>query len=123
MIEQKVRGKTCSSGLGSERIKQMEAAQAILEKTKQRHTTRNGYGTKFGYGTGAIGAVDSMFVEGPKEFGENQGKRGKKKREINMIDYDRAIYFYQLNKNKNHRDYSEQLGPIGPPGGGEEEGD
>ena len=91
----------------------MEAAQAILEKTKQRHTTKNGYGTKFGYGTGAIGAVDSMFVEGPKEFGENQG-RGKKKREINMIDYDRAIYFYQLNKNKHARDYSEQLGPLKP---------
>ena len=93
MIEQKVRGRTCSSGLGSERIKQLEAAQSMLEKTKMRHTAKNGYGTKFGYGTGAIGAVDSMFVEGPKEFGENVGQRKKKKREINMIDYDRAIYF------------------------------
>lgn len=93
MIEQKVRGRTCSSGLGSERIKQLEAAEAMLEKTKMRHTAKNGYGTKFGYGTGAIGAVDSMFVEGPREFGENVGQRKKKKREINMIDYDRAIYF------------------------------
>ena len=90
----------------------MEAAQQLLEKTKLRHTNKTGYGTKFGYGTGAIGAVDSMFVEGPKQFGENAGKRGKKKRDINMIDYDRAAYYYQKNKNMNARDYSEQLGPA-----------
>ena len=40
------------------------------------------------YGTGAIQSVDSMFVSGPREI----GRKGKK-RDINMLDYDRAYYF------------------------------
>jgi hypothetical protein len=70
----------------------MEAAQKLLSITKEKHTAKNGYGTKYGYGTGAIGAVDSMFVEGPGSIGEENGRK-KKKRDINMIDYDYAIRF------------------------------
>ena len=44
------------------------------------------------FGTGAIQSVDSMFVAGPKENG-----RKAKKRDINMIDYDRAYYFHRDN--------------------------
>jgi hypothetical protein len=72
MIENKVRGKSCSSGIGEERIKQMEAAKALLEKAKEKGNgglsvlgagkAKYGKGGVNGFGTGAIGAVDSMFV-------------------------------------------------------------
>ena len=82
MIEQNVRKKTCSSGIGEERMKAMENAHGILEQTKKSHKAdiAKQFGKRYGagYGTGAIGAVDSMFLEGPAapgEFGRGKPKK------------------------------------------------
>ena len=50
MLEQKKRGKQCSSGIGEERIKQMEQTKSLLEKQKQKNPCR--------FGTGAVSNID-----------------------------------------------------------------
>ena len=77
MLESKKRGKTCSSGIGEDRIKQHEQAQALLAKSKLKNPCK--------FGTGAVENIDGQFNNGPREIGMRQ-----KKRDINMIDYDRA---------------------------------
>lgn len=57
MIENKARGKTCTSGIGDERKKQMQQAKRMLEASKDKKDVQ--------HGTGAIGAIDSMFVKCP----------------------------------------------------------
>jgi len=61
MLEQKQRGKTCSSGIGEDRIKQMEQSKALLEKQKQKNPCK--------FGTGAVENIDGMFASGPRDIG------------------------------------------------------
>ena len=55
----------------------MEQSKHLLDKQKQKNPCK--------FGTGAVQNIDSMFNNGPRQLGERQ-----KKRDINMIDYDRA---------------------------------
>ena len=89
----------------------MGNAQGILEQTKKTHKAdiAKQFGKRYGagYGTGAIGAVDSMFLEGPGAPGE-YGRGKPKKREINMIDYEQA-FACNTGQYKNN-DYIQQSG-------------
>ena len=73
--DKKKRGKSCTSGLGEERIKQHEANLRSMEAINGRKTAE---------GTGAIDKINDTY-EGQvhKDFGQKA-----KKRDINMIDYD-----------------------------------
>ena len=57
-IEKTVRKKTCQSGIGTERIKQMEVSKAMMEREKQKMDKKNG-----NRGGGSLLSLhDPMFI-------------------------------------------------------------